>query len=499
MATACQSENTKPINVENSNATACQSEDTKTINVENSNANVGNSNASVSCFSSLFNKILDQNKIFIKSRNKLNSWIGPQIAYKLSRTLLANAHTKLRDKILKAISIINNAFKFYSIDLEFVDGQDLDETNTDTECVFFEHHTKNTEAIIGKEIKTNRSTIWIASWILKEEQPIRLILHEIMHVLGFEHEHQRYDVIVKLSNPSTSSSDAFIYSEILKRKGISLTPYDKKSIMKYNEIIWHNDTQYKLELNSINENSLSEIINKIFKQNDTRSATTVEDATIPTPVMDERQSQQVTEERLKEDNDDDWTNVVLHKEQQAHCLMNFNLNKLLNKVYKKSNWELFSKWDIYALQLLYGKPKCIASVRKGMFYQTYILCTGCDKKLCLACAIHHFDNCKNNAVQTFEKFVLKVPFIDVNGTNAKSNIKLPCTYFKLEAEIKTNMKNEQNPTVENENLNDQQLADIFQHSKSPNSFIFHVLGEAIECECPNEECEEFKNEEKSLL
>lgn len=90
----------------------------------------------------------------------------------------------------------------------------------------------NTSAPVGKDPSDNIVRIGSAHCVFD-------ILHEMMHVLGFEHEHQRFDREEDLPDRlvengiKTKKERDFDNGNILKLKGIPVTPYDKNSIMHY--------------------------------------------------------------------------------------------------------------------------------------------------------------------------------------------------------------------------------------------------------------------------
>ena len=92
----------------------------------------------------------------------------------------------------------------------------------------------DTFSTVGKQLFPTENCIMIG-----KEHDIGDILHEMMHVIGFEHEHQRPDrmLYIRIRAPEfLSGGDSEASSldpEVQPILGIPITPYDTNSIMHY--------------------------------------------------------------------------------------------------------------------------------------------------------------------------------------------------------------------------------------------------------------------------
>ena len=90
----------------------------------------------------------------------------------------------------------------------------------------------STHCTVGKQLFPNENFIMIG-----KEQDIGEILHQMMHVLGFENQHQRpdRDLYITIRNPHFQSGrdDEAFESDVHPYLGIPITPYDTNSIMHY--------------------------------------------------------------------------------------------------------------------------------------------------------------------------------------------------------------------------------------------------------------------------
>ena len=92
--------------------------------------------------------------------------------------------------------------------------------------------TKHTCSTVGKQLNTENYIM------IGMEDDIADILHEMMHVLGFEHEHQRPDrdlyITIRYPNFLSGRDDETVRDpDVHSYLGIPITPYDSNSIMHY--------------------------------------------------------------------------------------------------------------------------------------------------------------------------------------------------------------------------------------------------------------------------
>lgn len=301
-------------------------------------------------------------------QNKREGTINPKLTIWHSRipyTFEVNFPVSKIEKIECAIKKFNDVAKKNSINLIF-------ETKhpRDSEYVYFIHDQNISRSTIGHR-KSNGlfgdspNTITIADWAEEKD-----ILHEVMHTLGFAHEHQRID---KRTTAAPFTSDAqtelFLIENVCNAIGIPLTPYDRKSILHYPNVFWYKengiDKRFELRVNDIEKEVM--VIDKV-----------------PTTYAQ-------IQEFIKARN-------ILDKVEINNPMLFTSSDSCLSYFHRsiepqKSQSEPFSHWDIYILKLLYGEAECNYNLSKEAFVQAYFLCATCNLKVCIFCGYkHHYEH-----------------------------------------------------------------------------------------------------------
>ena len=199
---------------------------------------------------------------------------------------------KNRDKIRveKTINSFNNMADDEKLDINFVPVErSEDGTICDRIYIRFVWHPQETKSNgIGTkstQLETERFyDVFISNTALFDTT---LIVHELMHVLGFAHEHQRPDLemtLVSIQNQSSVSrtTEEFINNNILTILDLlPLTPLDYNSIMMYpNPAVLpdHTKITFLIEPRKIQRSGSDTFVNNGRKIGDTSSMIkTIED------------------------------------------------------------------------------------------------------------------------------------------------------------------------------------------------------------------------------
>ena len=113
----------------------------------------------------------------------------------------------------------------------------------------------------GSIVCDKTAEIKLTNSIVSDDHRQATALHELMHALGFEHEHQRKDANKFLKVPENSPDH---YKPEEKIKGI--TPFDPQSIMMYSEFKYMNrngHTLWKLKPNPKQQNIILSELDKV--------------------------------------------------------------------------------------------------------------------------------------------------------------------------------------------------------------------------------------------
>jgi ABC-type Fe3+-citrate transport system substrate-binding protein len=139
-----------------------------------------------------------------------------------------------------------------------------------SDCVFFVENENENENMV-KIFKENKNYIFMMgcsqnSYILLKTVNKRHINHELMHCLGFQHEHQRPDrdnyIIVNFENIIENNKKDFIILFDKNEKYIYdplKYEYDYKSVLHYSNYIFSKNGEKTIESIDIYNTELSEI------------------------------------------------------------------------------------------------------------------------------------------------------------------------------------------------------------------------------------------------
>ena len=202
-----------------------------------------------------FNTFADyySNKIrgnFDEFNKQWHSTVPYEFEEKLNQDSLFTMKKKL---IKKTIDYFNEIAQRNLILLEFSPKKP-----NDRYYVRFIHDKHVSEANVGKTIGAKKdltalnpisTDVKIANWATQKD-----ILHEMMHVLGFQHEHQRIDLNVDVRPEESrtvvdSKTKEWLNMNIQAPTGIPLTPYDPDSIMHYPVTFYYDSVKWKLFVN----------------------------------------------------------------------------------------------------------------------------------------------------------------------------------------------------------------------------------------------------------
>lgn len=156
-------------------------------------------------------------KLQLKIRDPYWKWPNGEVAYEIDQSL--NDFPNLKIEIEEAINRYTEVTPIRFRKLEM-----LDTRNPRTDWIVFKYDPEVTDSDLGRQ--GGRQYINISHWAQKGH-----IMHEIMHVLGFHHEHVRED----RDHYVTVERD-LISQDLLanyEKEGHPLGDYDPESIMHY--------------------------------------------------------------------------------------------------------------------------------------------------------------------------------------------------------------------------------------------------------------------------
>lgn len=261
-------------------------------------------------------------------------------------------------EVKKAIETFNNTARVNSINLIFEPKHDRD-----IDYVCFKYDQNKSRSTIGRR---QAGEITIAEWAEERD-----ILHEFMHTLGFLHEHQRIDSLISVDYDIKSYYQAntpevrdFIKHNITTPLGVPVTPYDKESILHYPTIFTFNGIRFELKVyNKISDKNETIAIDRVPNDGDEvhqflRNNNVLERINMELPIL--FSSYDACESFLKEE----------------------------SKPRNREN-SLFSKWDIYLMQIFYGNAECNYKLYREPFIQAHFACQKCKQRVCISCGFNH--------------------------------------------------------------------------------------------------------------